>query len=82
MPMTSSTNVHEGPAWTLDPAIAAKRSIPGSLFEALDALEADGVLTEAVGADVSKGFLKLRREQWWSYASHLTQWELDEYLDV
>lgn len=71
-----------GPAWTLDPATAAKAGIPGSLTEALDALEADTVLTEAAGAEVSKGFLKLRREQWRSYASHLTQWELDEYLDV
>jgi len=64
------------------------RHTPHTLGEALDAFEADSVLCEALGADLVRCFLTLRRDELaryeatgaaWSVES-ITDWELNEYL--
>jgi glutamine synthetase len=64
------------------------RHTPHTLGEALDAFEADSVLCEAMGADLVRCFLTLRRDElarWeasgndWSVDT-ITDWELAEYL--
>lgn len=57
----------------------AKR-LPLNLLDALRALEGSTVLGEALGALVP-AYLKLKHEEWNSYARHLTQWERDATLD-
>jgi glutamine synthetase len=68
------------PAWRLPRDEA--RLLPTNLLEAVEALEADGALCEALGAEMCAGYAQLRRKQWRDYSMHLTQWELDTYLDL
>ena len=56
--------------------------LPLNLLDALRGLEADTALTEAMGAEFSEAFLKLKRQEWNSYVSHFSQWERDNTLDV
>ena len=61
---------------------------PESLAEALDALEADAAMTKAMGSDLVRVYLALRRnevERWersgveWN-PEQISDWELEQYL--
>ncbi len=56
--------------------------LPQSLKEALDALEADKVICEGLGMDLANEFLKLKRMEWVEYSRHVSQWEVDRYLEM
>jgi glutamine synthetase len=58
------------------------RELPGSLGEALDELERDEVIAEALGEHVLARFLDAKREEWNEYRMRVTQWELDQYLEA
>ncbi len=54
--------------------------IPRSLAEALDVMEQSELVREALGAHIFEWFLRNKRNEWGSYKSHVSQWELDRYL--
>jgi glutamine synthetase len=69
----------------MDAATVKKRNItemPGSLGEAILALEQDEVMAEALGDHVYSHYIEAKREEWDSYQTQITQWELDRYLDA
>ncbi|MCH8467776.1 MAG: glutamine synthetase, partial [Roseinatronobacter sp.] len=39
-------------------------------------------LTEMMGADFSRAFLKLKRQEWNSFVSHFSRWERENTLDI
>jgi glutamine synthetase len=55
--------------------------LPQSLNEALDALEDDSLLCEALGSDLAKEFLRLKRMEWVEYQRHVSAWEVERYLE-
>lgn len=55
--------------------------LPQNLNEALDALEGDSVLCNALGNDVAQEFIRLKRMEWVEYQRHVSQWEIDRYLE-
>ena len=60
---------------------AGIKVLPQNLNEALDALEDDRVLTEAVGSELSQEFLRLKRMEWVEYQRHVSSWEVERYLE-
>ena len=54
--------------------------LPRSAPEALDALEADAVLMEALGPVIGPGFLRLRRSEAAAYSLQVGDWERSTYL--
>jgi glutamine synthetase len=56
--------------------------LPQSLGEAIDALEADGVLCEALGSTLAREFITAKRAEWVSFARHVSEWELRRYGDL
>jgi glutamine synthetase len=56
--------------------------LPLNLLDALRNFDKDTELKEALGLEFSSAYLKLKQAEWNSYASHFTQWELDNTLDV
>jgi glutamine synthetase len=54
--------------------------LPTSLDQALDALEADDVLLEAVGPEIVEPFLAMKRFELERHRAHVSEWELEEYL--
>ncbi|RLC67036.1 MAG: glutamine synthetase, partial [Chloroflexi bacterium] len=57
-------------------------TLPGTLAEALDALEQDDVILEALGPDVVEAFLRAKRTEWDEYRIQVTSWELERYLET
>lgn len=53
--------------------------LPGSLPAALDALEADPVLSSALGPVLIREFLALKRDEWRAYATQVSDWEHVRY---
>ncbi len=63
----------------LDPLETASDALPGSLEEALPALEHDEVLCEALGARMVAVLAALKRRECARYAATVTDWEWREY---
>lgn len=56
--------------------------LPTTLKDALDHLEADDVLCEALGRQYSQMYIRAKREEWNAYHRSVSQWELDNYITV
>ncbi|WP_437222801.1 type III glutamate--ammonia ligase [Planctomicrobium sp. SH661] len=69
-------NVYQAPAIVND-----LKRLPDNLLDALRALESSQVLTKGLGHEFVDAYLKLEREQWRDYASHISQWETVHTLD-
>ena len=54
--------------------------LPATLDEALDALEADAVLREAIGPEIVDTFLAMKRFETERHRTWVSDWEIDEYL--
>lgn len=53
--------------------------LPRDLYDALDALAADGLLREAVGTAFCDQVLQILRAEWDAYAGQVSDWELERY---
>lgn len=58
------------------------RSLPGSLKEAVDELEKDEVIREALGEHIFHRFIEAKRLEWDVYRTQIHRWEIDQYLTV
>ena len=56
--------------------------IPQSLPEALDAFEHDPVIQGALGTELAREFVTVKRQEWIRYHSTVSQWEIDRYLTL
>ncbi|HEY0218740.1 MAG TPA: type III glutamate--ammonia ligase [Afipia sp.] len=56
--------------------------LPLNLLDALRAFDKDASLKTALGNEFSQAYLNLKHQEWNSYASHFTQWERDNTLDI
>ncbi len=58
----------------------AEVTCPATLRDALDALEADTELVDAVGRALCEHHVIIKRAEWERFSQHVTDWELNEYL--
>lgn len=56
--------------------------LPLNLLDALREFESDSGLQEALGAEFSKAYLKLKTDEWHSFCAQFTAWERQTTLDV
>jgi glutamine synthetase len=56
--------------------------IPMTFGDALDALEADEVVKEALPGDMYRVFMHYKRDEWERYCATVSDWDVEEYLDV
>ncbi len=54
--------------------------LPCSLMEAIEEMEADTFVREILGEHIYRKYDKAKREEWNTYCTQVTQWEIDEYL--
>jgi glutamine synthetase len=55
--------------------------LPGSLGEALNELENDMVIREAIGENIYEAFVRAKREEIEEYQMKVTDWEVERYLE-
>jgi glutamine synthetase len=56
--------------------------LPSNLAEALDALEKDAVLKEALGTEYAELYIKVKRDEWLFHSRMVTPNERDYYLPI
>ena len=55
--------------------------LPATLGEALEELEWDQVVRDALGQPVIDVFLAAKEGEWLAYSRHISQWERERYLN-
>ena len=58
------------------------KKIPMTFGDALDALEADPVIRSALPGEMYNVFMHYKRDEWERYCATVTDWDVNEYLDV
>ena len=58
------------------------KNLPGSLYEALQVMEEDGLVKQVLGEHAYKAFYTSKIAEWDSFRMYVSQWELDNYLTV
>ena len=69
--------------FAMDAAARIKHGIdnlPGSLAEAVDALEGDALMSSALGEHVFERYVEGKRREWDEYRTQVTDWELARYM--
>lgn len=73
----------EDNVWALTPEerrAMGYRELPGTLERALSEMENSELVAEALGEQVFDFFLRNKRQEWANYRSHVTPYELQNYL--
>jgi glutamine synthetase len=60
----------------------SKRKLPTTMEESLAAFEADVKVVELLGQEFVTAYTVMRRHELQRFADHVTDWELDEYLEL
>lgn len=55
-------------------------SLPGSLDEAIKALEEDEFILGVLGEHVASKYIEAKKAEWDNYRTKVTEWEIEEYL--
>ncbi|MFM8973717.1 MAG: glutamine synthetase, partial [Actinomycetota bacterium] len=55
-------------------------ALPGSLRDALDAMERSELVADALGEHIFENFLANKRREWADYKAYVTPFETDRYL--
>jgi glutamine synthetase len=57
-------------------------TLPENLGQAIDELEADEVVMDALGEHTSENFVEAKRQEYKDYLVSVSEWELDRYLET
>ena len=57
------------------------KELPSSLMEALENLDKDTVLKDALGEEIYTAFRRAKLEEWEDFRINVTDWEVDKYLE-
>ncbi|KXA95943.1 glutamine synthetase [candidate division MSBL1 archaeon SCGC-AAA259I14] len=55
-------------------------TLPENLNQAINALEKDEVIKDALGPHITEKFIQAKRSEWNEYKAYVTGWEIDRYL--
>lgn len=78
-PLPVEENVYE-----FDSAELEKRNIevlPYSLWQSIRELTKNEIIQGVLGADLCKKYIRAKQSEWDSFRTHVTDWELAEYLE-
>ena len=56
------------------------KNLPGSLYEAIVAMEQDGLVRDVLGDHCYKAFVKSKKAEWDQFRMFVSQWEIQNYL--
>jgi glutamine synthetase len=58
------------------------RTLPATLGEAIGEMKNDAVVREALGEHVFERLVEAQQQEWDAFRKHVTQWEVDRYLEL
>lgn len=57
-------------------------TLPPNLGQAIDALESDEVVLDALGDHIAEKFIEAKRAEFDEYRASVSEWEIDQYLET
>jgi len=54
--------------------------LPENLFDAINYMKDDKFIEDILGKHIAKKYVEAKLQEWNSYSTQVTQWEIDEYL--
>jgi len=60
----------------------SRQKLPTMLEESLSLLEADKQITDLLGQEFVEAYTVMRRYELQRFADHVTDWEVQEYLEI
>jgi glutamine synthetase len=57
-------------------------TLPATLADALEAMKADPLVKETLGAHTFEKYIEAKQSEWDEFRLYVSQWELDKYLEV
>lgn len=57
-------------------------SLPGNLIEAMEEFLKDDILKNALSEHVIEKLIEAKKEEWDSFRTHVTDWEINRYLEI
>jgi glutamine synthetase len=67
---------------SVDESDSIQGVLPYSLGGAIEATEESELVRNALGEPLFNAFIASRKQEWASYLSSVSQWEMDRYLSV
>ena len=61
---------------------AGYRMLPGDLHEAIELFEKSELMREVLGEEMHRFIVENKREEWRSYRSQVTQWEIERFFPI
>ncbi len=58
------------------------QALPGSLYAAIEAVRGSALVKETLGAHMFEKFVENKEIEWDNYRTHVSRYELDEYLPI
>jgi glutamine synthetase len=55
-------------------------SLPRTLLEAVEALDADPFSERVLGPELKRAYVDLKTSEWWDYHNTVSEWEIERYL--
>ena len=81
------TQADPGQRWDIDMyaeghKVQGAPELPLNMLDALRQYDKDEELKQAMGAEFSTAYLKLKKQEWNSFVAHFSRWERDNTLDI
>lgn len=81
------TQADPGKRWDIDMyaeghKVQGAPELPLNMLDALRQYDKDEELKQAMGAEFSAAYLKLKKQEWNSFVAHFSRWERDNTLDI
>ena len=61
---------------------AGIESLPGSLEEAIRAMEGDALVMETLGSHVAENYIEGKMKEWDEYRTRVSSWEREKYIVI
>ncbi|WP_017299845.1 type III glutamate--ammonia ligase [Nodosilinea nodulosa] len=58
------------------------QTLPKNLYEAVEALKQDSLLMEMMGELGAKTFLEMKAKEWDAFNAQITDWEMNQYVNI
>ncbi|MCX6046526.1 MAG: type I glutamate--ammonia ligase [Chloroflexi bacterium] len=75
-------NPAEENLYHVDGMRAGLDTLPGDLGQAIEALQQDEVIQNALGQHVYERYIEAKTQEWDEYRLYVSQWELERYLTI
>jgi glutamine synthetase len=82
LPLIDSVNANLFELSKIEREALGVRNLPDNLKEAIDVLQEDSLMKEALGDHIYSKFIKLKSKEWDDFRTCVTEWEINRYIKV